>query len=642
MTKPDGEHPETTETTTEIARKAQPTEPAEATENHGLEDLLAFIRDSRGFDFTGYKRSSLSRRIRKRMNDVGMDDYVDYRDRLESSAEEFRHLFDTILINVTGFFRDADAWTFLRSDVLPDIVAKVDKDDEIRVWSAGCSSGEEAYSLAIAFAEVLGTEDYLNRVKIYGTDVDEDALRDARTGLYSTNALKGLSDDLRTKYFEPNGTQFAFRPDLRRRVIFGRHDITADAPISRLNLLVCRKTMMYFNVETQSQIIDRFHFALQEGGSLFLGKAEMLLSDGNRFEAVNMRQRIFRRRPGDAWAANQTATIKLSTIAATSLSGVHRKRSLGDLAVEEAPFAMLWVDLDGIVSGLNGQARTMFGLSSHDVGRPLRDLEISYRPVELRSLIERAYAERRVVRVSGVERILGSDEIQYLDLHVQPLWDGDGLSAGVMIIFLDSTISTRLQREVKRNREELETAYEELQSTNEELETTNEELQSSIEELETTNEELQSTNEELETTNEELQSGNEELETMNEEMRARTTELDEARTFLEGVLSSVAAAVVVLDAELLVRSWNRGASDLWGLRLDEVQERGFFTLDFGLPTEEVRVVVQQCLETGQRAGPIELEAINRIGRTINCSVSCSPLDGPNGGLVLLIEEVSRD
>src|SRR5262245_17708934 len=218
MTKPDAEN-------TESAQIAPAT--TESVENHGLEELLAFIRDSRGFDFTGYKRSSLSRRIRKRMNDVGMDDYVDYRDRLESSAEEFRHLFDTILINVTGFFRDADAWDYLQSDVVPEILAKVDPNGEIRVWSAGCSSGEEAYSLAIAFAEVLGPDAYLNRVKIYGTDVDEEALREARSGLYTTNALKGLSEEFRSKYFEPNGNQFAFRQDLRRRVIFGRHDITA-------------------------------------------------------------------------------------------------------------------------------------------------------------------------------------------------------------------------------------------------------------------------------------------------------------------------------------------------------------------------------------------------------------------------------
>jgi two-component system CheB/CheR fusion protein len=609
------------------------------TDNADLERLLSFIRDARGFDFTGYKRSSLGRRIQKRMRDVGATEYADYQDRLESSAEEFRHLFDTILINVTSFFRDDDAWSYIRSDVLPDVLADAGGDDEIRIWSAGCSSGEEAYSLAILLAEALGDDEYLRRVKIYGTDVDEDALRTARGGLYPTTALEALPEEWRERYFEPNGSRRAFRSDLRRRVIFGRHDITVDAPISRLSLLVCRNTLMYFNVETQTQIIDRFHFALRQAAYLFLGKAEMLLSDGERFEAANMRQRIFRRRPGPPNQPNGSVRLATGGTAAPHVVNRPRPRPLSELAIEAAPFAMLCIDLDGCVVGLNGQARAMFGLTSHDVGRPLRDLELSYRPVELRSLIERAYAERRIVRATGVERTVDDDRVQYLDVHVQPLWNGEGLSAGAMVIFFDATVATRLQREVKRNREELEGAYDELQSTNEELETTNEELQSSIEELETTNEELQSTNEELETTNEELQSGNEELETMNDEMRSRTTELDEARTFLEGVLSSVAAGVVVLDAELLVRSWNRGAEELWGLRSDEVIARGFFSLDFGLPTESVRGIVQQCLETGRRAGPVEVDAVNRIGRAIVCTVSCAPLDGLHSGLVLLMEEL---
>ena len=184
-------------------------------------------------------------------------------------------------------------------------------------------------------------------------------------------------------------------------------------------------------------------------------------------------------------------------------------------------------------------------------------------------------------------------------------------------------------------REDLETAYEELQSTNEELETTNEELQSSIEEL-------QSTNEELETTNEELQSGNEELETMNEEMRIRTTEVDEARGFLEGVLSSVAAGVVVLDAEMRVRSWNRGAEELWGLRSQEVRDQAFISLDFGLPIGQLHEALNRCIETRRKIGPVNLEAVNRIGRTITCSVTCSPLDGQGGGVVLLMEEVPQD
>ncbi len=612
--------------------------------DRGLEDLLVFIRDARGFDFTGYKRSSLARRIRKRMHEAGSADYVDYRDRLESSAEEFGHLFNTILINVTGFFRDAETWSFLQREVMPELLADINPEREIRVWSAGCASGEEAYSLAIAFSEALGIEECAKRVKIYGTDVDDDALRDARVGLYSAKALEALPAELRGKYFEQNGTQFAFRPDLRRRVIFGRHDITRDAPISRLHLLVCRNTLMYFNVETQSQVIDRFHFALREGGYLFLGKAEMLLSDGDRFEVVSMRQRIFRRRPGPALPRYQSAPIRLDAVGTPEMREVGRRRQLRDLALEAAPYAAIGLDADGDVVLINAQMRNMFGITARDIGRQFHDLEISYRPVELRSLIERATAEHRAVRVNAVERQVSPGEAQYLDITIQPLWASDGLSAGVVMVFTDATLTTRLQLEVKRNREELDTAHEELQSTNEELETTNEELQSSIEELETTNEELQSTNEELETTNEELQSGNEELETMNEEMRIRTAELDEARTFLEGVLSSVAAGVVVLDADLRVRSWNKGAEELWGLRAEEVGIQPFFQLDFGLPTDGVRGIVNECLASSRRTGPIQVAAINRIGRTITCAVTCSPLkrNGDGEGAVLLMEEVYRD
>jgi two-component system, chemotaxis family, CheB/CheR fusion protein len=610
-----------------------------------LEELLVFIRDARGFDFTGYKRSNLARRVRKRMQEVGATGFVDYRDHLESSAEEFGHLFNTILINVTGFFRDAETWTFLQHEVMPDLIANAKRERDIRVWSAGCASGEEAYSLAIAFAEALGAEEAAKRVKIYGTDVDDEALRDARVGIYPARTLESIPSALRDKYFEQNGTQFAFRPDLRRRVIFGRHDITRDAPISRLDLLVCRNTLMYFNVETQAQVIDRFHFALREGSSLFLGKAEMLLYDGDRFEVVSMRQRFFRRRPGASAAQYQSLPIKLDVIGTPEMRDVSKKRQLRDLALEAAPFAVLGIDAEGTVVLINNQTRAMFGMTARDIGRPFHDLEICYRPVELRSLIERAYAEHRVVRVNAVERPAGPAGVQFLDINIQPLWGSDGLSAGAMVLFIDTSVVTRLQLEVKRSREDLDTAREELQSTNEELETTNEELQSSIEELETTNEELQSTNEELETTNEELQSGNEELETMNEEMRVRTAELDEARTFLEGVLSSVAAGVVVLDADLLVRSWNKGSEELWGLRADEVRNQPFFSLDFGLPTASVRDIVQECLASGRRAGPVQTGAINRIGRTITCMVVCSPLkvssDGnkESDGAVLLMEEI---
>ncbi|RSM79269.1 chemotaxis protein CheR [Amycolatopsis sp. WAC 01375] len=606
----------------------------EIEDSQELETLLAFIRDSRGFDFTGYKRTSLARRIQKRMQTVKIAGYGEYRDFLETNADEFPELFNTILINVTSFLRDAEAWSYLRKTVVPELVAKVGADEEIRIWSAGCSSGEEAYSLAIIFAEELGIEESTRRVKIYGTDVDEEALREARTGLYPAKSLEHLPGELKKKYFEPTGNLFAFRRDLRRRVIFGRHDITRDAPISRVDLLACRNTLMYFNVEAQAKIIERFHFALNEGGHLFLGKAEMLLSDGVRFDVANIRNRVFKLRS----SGPAVKSARFDARAGAGTRDATRRRQVCELALASSPDSVLGLDRDGTVALINGTARLQFGLSPHDVGRPFHDLEVSYRPIELRAVIDQAHSERRSIRLDSVWRRRGAEEAQYFDVIVRPLITVDGEDIGAAITFVDTTEATRLQHEVKRVQEDLATAYTELQSTNAELETVNEELQSSIEELETTNEELQSTNEELETTNEELQSGNEELETMNEEMRIRTAELDETRMFFEGVLASVEAGVVVLDGELQIRSWNRGAEELWGLRTGEVYRQDFFDLDFGLPTTTLRGVVEACNETGHRADPVEIDAVDRKGRSLVASVSCSPLRGPGGGVVLMIEK----
>ncbi|GAA1876601.1 PAS domain-containing protein [Asanoa iriomotensis] len=598
----------------------------------GLDELLIFIRDARGFDFTGYKRSSVARRISKRMNDIAVANYVDYRDVLETDAAEFSALFNTILINVTSFFRDPDCWAEVREQIIPELL-EARPDGQIRVWSAGCSTGEEPYTLAILFAEILGEDEFANRVKIYGTDVDEDALREARSGTYPATSLAPVPADLRERYFASDGEQYTVNNDLRGRVIFGRHDITRDAPISRLDMLVCRNTLMYFNVETQKQIIDRYHFALRDGGYLFLGKAEMLLTDSNRFEVANLRRRLFRRRAGDT-AQTPPALPPIQTPIQSELREVARRRRLRDLTIEAAPNAVVLVDVDGTVSMFNDLARDMFGLAATDLNRPFQDLELSHQPVDLRPMIEQAEAERRHLRVTAAERHLTNGSVEYIDVLLQPLFDDDKRKVGTALTFVDTTTASKLQNELQRTRQDLQKAYESLQSTNEEL-------QASIEELETTNEELQSTNEELETTNEELESGNEELETMNEELRIRRGELDEARTFLSGVLSSIVAGVVVLDSQLRVRSWNRGAEELWGLRSHEVSQQPFFSLDFGLAVSHLRAIVEQCRTSRQRTGPVELAAVNRIGRKITCSVACSPLDDHGEGVVLLMEQLHR-
>src|SRR3954471_6061986 len=211
----------------------------------GLDRLLEYLKANRGFDFTGYKRSSLERRIAKRMGGVACPDYAEYEDYLEVHPDEVAALFDTILINVTSFFRDPTAWRHLQDDVLPRILEGKEEGSPIRVWSAGCASGEEAYSVAIALAEVLGDEAFRGRVKIYGTDVDEDALTTARQGSFEQKALAGVDAEIVDRYFDASTTRRVFRPDLRRCVIFGRNDLVQDAPISRVDLLVCRNTLMY-------------------------------------------------------------------------------------------------------------------------------------------------------------------------------------------------------------------------------------------------------------------------------------------------------------------------------------------------------------------------------------------------------------
>jgi two-component system CheB/CheR fusion protein len=617
---------------------APPDEPRSTQE---FEALIDYLKNNRGFDFTGYKRSSLRRRVGKRMQTLRIERYGDYLDYLEVHPEEFIQLFNTILINVTGFFRDAAAWEFLVTDVLPQLIAGKQPHEPIRVWSAGCASGEEAYTLAMVFAEALGLESFRQRVKIYATDVDEEALAQARQASYSARDLQPVPPELRGRYFEEVGNRFVFRPDLRRVVIFGRHDLVQDAPISRLDLLVCRNTLMYFNAETQSRILARFHFALNDTGVIFLGKAEMMLTRANLFTPVHLKNRIFTKVSKPALRDRLLIVAQAGNLEMNNHFVGHVR--LREAAFDSIPVAQIVLDLNGNVSLINQEARTIFGLHPQDVGRPFQDLDLSYRPVELRSRIEQVYTDLRAQHLTNIERNLADGKTQCLDVHLVPLLDTDGAPLGMSIAFHDVTHHRRLQTELEKSRQEIETAYEELQSTNEELETTNEELQSTVEELETTNEELQSTNEELETMNEELQSGNEELQTINDELRERTDEVHRSKAFLESIVASLHAAAVVVDPNFHILMWNAEANELWGLREDEVQGQSLLSLDIGLPVEQLRQPVRAVLNGRSAFQEVVLEATTRRGKAIQCRVTCTPLAGAEQdtqGVILLMEEWS--
>jgi two-component system CheB/CheR fusion protein len=489
----------------------------------------------------------------------------------------------------------------------------------------------------MVLARVLGDEQFCERVKIYATDVDEAALDTARHGAYMPRDIEDVPGQALERFFERTEQRYVFRKDLRRCVIFGRNDLVQDAPISRIDLLVCRNTLMYFTAETQSQILRRFHFALNDDGFLILGKSEMLITHTDLFTPVNLKWRVFHK------VMRGGPRERLRALAFDPTNGGRHAGGgdLRDAAFEVVGPAQIVLDGSGALILANEAARRLFSLNASDMGRPIQDLELSYRPIELRSHLETVAKELRSVELKGVRWRQGEHE-RIFDIAITPL-QPDGSPAGALVVYHDITAEQELQDQLRASRTDLEEAQEELQSAVEELETTNEELQSTNEELETTNEELQSTNEELETMNEELQSTNEELETMNDELRHRSLEINEMNTFLDTVLSTLGVAVIVLDRDQHVRIWNSQARELWGLTPDEAEDRSLHSLDIGLPVTKLKSPLRAVLSGKSDREQAVLEATNRRGRQFHCQVTMMRL-GPAGedgsaGAVMMMETV---
>ncbi len=603
-----------------------------------LRALLEYLRTSRGFDFSVYKPTTLTRRIAKRLQAAGAADYKEYIDYLEVHPEEFTALFNTILINVTSFFRDTAAWDYLRRETIPRIVQGKGDDAVLRVWSAGCSSGEEAYTLALIFCEILGLDAFRRRVKIYATDIDEEALLQARQGRYSKKDLEPVSQELRDAYFDKDNGGFVLKAELRRSVVFGRHDLVRDAPISHMDLLACRNTLMYFNAETQAQVLRRFHFALNDTGFLFLGKAEMALASARLFAPAEMRHRVFTKVP--ALYLQEQPLVLSQPLDAPAQDPADVRLQLREAALESVSAAQVVLDADGVVVLISNAARSLFGLTDADLERPFRDLELSYHPAELRSLIQKAAKSKQTQSAGDIVYSPKDGVALYLNVEIKPLFAPGGQPLGTSITFVDATSSHQLRVEVERSRQEQETSNEELQSSNEELQTTNEELQSTVEELQTTNEELQSTNEEMETMNEELRSTNEELRVSNDQLQRRTDDLDQANGFMDSILSNVLIGIVAVDLDLKIMHWNKGAKTMWGLDAEEVRGKSLLDLEIGLPVDKLIGPIRETLGGLGSVKKLTVDAVDRRGKPFKCRVTITST-GTNReprGSVLSMEE----
>lgn len=265
--------------------------------NPEFEALLNYLKHSHHFDFAGYKRSSLMRRVQIRLQALRIESYGDYCAYLKKNPQEFIELFNTIEINFTSFFRDLEAWNYVGAQIVPQIVAAKSDSQPLRIWSAGCATGEEAYTLALVLIQALGLEQFRHRVKIFATDVDSDAINFARRATYEAKQIAAVPAQLRVQYFSCVDSRYILCPDLRSRVIFGCHNLIEDPPISGIDLLVCRNVSIYFNIETQTTVFQRLHRSLNDKGFLFLGKSEIPTNHANLLTSVSVQHHVLAKVP---------------------------------------------------------------------------------------------------------------------------------------------------------------------------------------------------------------------------------------------------------------------------------------------------------------------------------------------------------
>ena len=527
-----------------------------------LKELLEELAQERGFDFRGYKKTTLERRFRRRMFQISIGSYADYGEYIRKHPDETNELLSTILINVTEFFRDPPAWEILRHEILPALLKSLKPGHSFRVWSAGCASGEEPFSAAILLAEYFGPRSQEYDVKIYATDIDEDALNTARRGEYPMDKLRRVRAEWRDKYFQGKGMLRVNR-EIRKLVIFGRSNLGQDAPISHVNLLICRNLLIYFDADLQKQILNRMHYALEPGGVLFLGRSESQLANSSQFRRLNSRWRIFRRISSAALdeglqIAEEGGGPVEDSSSTRQLDGVRQQQKY---MLETLRIGVVLLGVDDTITLNNTAALTLCGLTPVNLaGKRLHETDLSVRIPELGPHLRATHVDNGSAKFQS--RIRTSNGEKLVELVLRPTLDERGERNGTLVYLDDYTLHEKLQVTV----EELESTGEELQSANEELETTNEELQSTNEELETTNEELQSTNEELETTNEELQSLNEELENTNQELEERTKRLDQVNSVYIQTLEKVRLPVMLVDQERHIEFWNARALRVFGFK----------------------------------------------------------------------------
>ena len=541
----------------------------------GLDALYHVLETEFGLDFNHYKPSTVTRRIERRLGLAQVQSVDDYLTRLRSERDELDALYRDLLIGVTRFFRDPEAFALLEQRILPELLTREPRNVPLRLWVAGCATGEEAYSLAIVLQELAAR--YGERpIKIFATDVHRGSLDQATLGVYGEEAIANVSADRLERYFIQNGNTYQVVPELRQMVVFAQHNVISDAPFTRVDFISCRNLLIYLQPAAQQRVLSFFHFALSQGGVLFLGPSESLgpLADG--FEIIDKHWQLYRkgaevRTPVDARrrsAVAVNARIAVPSVVAPPRHSLGQLLSVYDALLEETmPPSLLLSERGELVHALGGAARFLRvrdGRQSLDV----LDLVDADLKMILAGGLKRALAERAPVVFNGV-RVQPDNELYRVTIRAIT---GRAPSARHAVVSFEAPSPAKpasapaIQIDVDQvSQQQLAALEAELGTTKESLQAAIEQLEASNEELQASNEELQSSNEELQSTNEELQSVNEELYTVNAEYQRKIAELTELTNDMDNLLASTEIGTIFLDGQLRIRKFTPQITETFGL-----------------------------------------------------------------------------
>ena len=591
-----------------------------------LEKVFILVREHTGQDFSLYKRNTILRRIERRMaiNRVRkLDDYVRF---LQKSPEEAAILFKELLIGVTSFFRDPEAFEALKEKGLRKILQNRSKNQAVRIWVPGCATGEEAYSVAILARECMDELQVRSELQVFGTDIDADAIEIARAGVYPQSISVDLSEERLTQCFSEEDSSFRVKKEIRDKLVFAVQNVVSDPPFSRLDLVSCRNLMIYLTAELQRKLVPLFHYSLRPGGFLFLGTAETVGEFSDLFSTVDRKWKLFRRRETELSAEevidlhslrhHETKGPRPESRFPGAPVGINYREAVEKLMLESYSPSGVVINEHSEILYVHGKTGKYLEPAPGSITMNVVSMAREGLRLELASAIRKASGMRQEIRRNRLTVKTNGGE-QLVNLVVRPLGEPPAVRGMLMAIFEDASeeppaVSSyqseaspenSVHPRVQELEQELKATKEYLQSTIEELETSNEELKSTNEELQSSNEELQSSNEELETSKEELQSVNEELATVNTELQQKIEDLSKANSDMSNLLASTQVATMFLDTGLLIRRFTPKMTDFIPL----IQS------DVGRPVEHVATklqydrLVEDAREALRTLVPIERE-----------------------------------